>query len=145
MNIQPGRMNRSGRVTSARKDPDFIRQLGRVVKLVMFLALVSSVLVVHIYLNQRITETQRQIRTVQANIEQTQIENTNLRNRLEACSSREFINRQMVRFGLKLVPAEPGQVRYMAIMPTAQARRIAIQMENARSRLAARQRTYRSR
>ena len=142
MNIQPGRMSQSRRVTSARKDPDFRRQLGRVVKLVLFLALVSSVLVVHIYLNQRISETELQIRTVRANIERTQVEITNLRNHLEACCSREFINRQMAKFGLDLVPSDPGQVRKMVIMPSWQARKVAAQMERPRSSIASRRVYY---
>ena len=137
MNIQPGRMTQTRRTSSARRDPDFGRQFARVMKVVLFLVLVSSVLVIHIYLNQRIAETEAQIRAVKQNISRVKTEITNLRNRKEEYCSPEFVRRQMGRFGLNLVPAEPGQVRLMAVMPSSQARRLAVQMERRPSVIAA--------
>lgn len=132
MNIQPGRMNQNRRMTSARRNPDFGRQLGRVLAVVLFLALVFSVLVIHIYMNQRLSETERSIRSLKLNINRINIEITNLRNRYEERCSPLAIRRQMHRFGLPLVPAEPGQVTAMRIMPAWQARQVAVQMENSR-------------
>ncbi|MBQ9502704.1 MAG: hypothetical protein IJU70_11150 [Lentisphaeria bacterium] len=133
MNIQPGRMTQGRRTSSARRDPDFGRQLVRVMKVLLFLVLVSGVLVIHIYMNQRIAETESRIRGVKQSIGRVRIEITNLRNRREEYCSPEVIRRQMVRFGLNLVPAEPGQVRPMAVMPSWQARRQAVLMEQNRS------------
>jgi len=118
MNIQPGRMTQNRRTSSARRDPDFGRQLVRVMKVLLFLVLVSGVLVFHIYMNQRIAETENRIRGVKQNISRVRIEITNLRNRREEYCSPEVIRRQMARFGLNLVPAEPGQVRRMAVIPS---------------------------
>ncbi|MBQ7207969.1 MAG: hypothetical protein IJS01_09255 [Lentisphaeria bacterium] len=129
MNIQPGRMTQTRRTSSARRDPDFGRQFARVMKVVLCLVLISSVLVIHIYMNQRIAETEAQIRAVRQNISRVRTEITNLRNRKEEYCSPEFVRRQMGRFGLNLVPAEPGQVRLMSVLPSSQARRLAVQME----------------
>ena len=133
MNIQPGRMTQSRRASSARRDPDFGRQLARVMKVLLFLVLVSGVLVIHIYMNQRISETENRIRSVKQNIGRVRIEIVNLRNRREEYCSPEVIRRQMARFGLNLVPAEPGQIRRMAVIPSWQARHQAVLMEQNRS------------
>jgi len=133
MNIQPGRMTQSRRTSSARRDPDFGRQLVRVMKVLLFLVLVSGVLVFHIYMNQRIAETENRIRGVKQNISRVRIEITNLRNRREEYCSPEVIRRQMARFGLNLVPAEPGQVRRMAVIPSWQARHQAVLLERNRT------------
>ena len=133
MNIQPGRMTQGRRTSSARRDPDFGRQLARVMKVLLFLVLVSGVLVFHIYMNQRIAETENRIRTVKQNISRVRIEITNLRNRREEYCSPEVVRRQMARFGLNLVPAEPGQIRQMAVMPSHQARHLAVLMEQNRT------------
>ena len=133
MNIQPGRMTQNRRTSSARRDPDFGRQFARVMKVLLCLVLISGVLVIHIYLNQRIAETENHIRNVKQNISRVRIEITNLRNRREEYCSPEVIRRQMARFGLNLVPAEPGQIRRMAVIPSWQARRQAVLMEQNRS------------
>ena len=129
MNIQPGRMTQTRRTSSARRDPDFGRQFARVMKVVLCLVLISSVLVIHIYMNQRIAETEARIRAVRQNISRVRTEITNLRTRKEEYCSPVFVRRQMERFGLNLVPAEPGQVRLMSVLPSSQARRLAVQME----------------
>ena len=133
MNIQPGRMTQGRRTSSARRDPDFGRQFARVMKILLFLVLVSGVLVVHIYLNQRIAETESRIRSVKQDISRVRTEITNLRNRREEYCSPEVVRRQMARFGLNLVPAEPGQIRRMAVIPSWQARHQAVLMERNRS------------
>ena len=144
MNIQPGRMSGSRRTTSARRDPDFGKQFIRVLKVVLFLVLVASVPVTHIYLNQRITETERKIRTLKLNINRINIEITNLRNRYEDNCSPSAIRRQIARFGLPLVPAEPGQVVAMRIMTSQEARSVAQLMLNRRSLASAERRPFRT-
>ena len=129
MNIQPGRMNSTRRPGSAKRNPNFLRQLGMVFKIVFFLVLIVAVLVVHIYMNQRITETEREIRSVRLNTQRISTEIVNLRNDYERFCSRSFVVRQMARFKLNLVPAEPGQIARMDILPSWQVRRMAVALE----------------
>ena len=138
MNIQPGRMNRNRSGSTARRDPQFGRQLGRVVAVVLFLALISSVLAAHIFMKQKITEKERRIREAKLNISRINTELVNLRNQYEEKCSFPFIRRQIVRFNLNLVPAEPGQVVRMAIYSPAQAARLTAQRERGAAGIASR-------
>ena len=133
MNIQPGRMNSSRRPGSAKRNPNFLHQLGMVFKVVFFLVLIAAVLVVHIYMNQIITETGREIRAVKGEISRIKIELGNLNNQYEQSCSPEFIFRQIKRFGLKFVSPEAGQVRRIPILSVSQARQVAMRFEQGRS------------
>ena len=133
MNIQPGRKKQISNTSSARKDPAFASQVLRVVTVIFFLVLVAGMVWVHIYMNQIITETGREIRTVKSEISRIKIELGNLNNQYEQSCSPEFISRQIKRFGLKFVSPAPGQVRRMPILSVSQARQIAMRMERGRS------------
>ena len=133
MNIQPGRKKQISNTSSARKDPAFALQVLRVITVIFCLVLITGVLMVHIYMNQIISETGREIRAVKSEISRVKIELGNLNNQYEQSCSPEFISRQIKRFGLKFVSPEPGQVRRMPILSVSQARQIAMRMERGRS------------
>ena len=135
MNIQPGRMKHSPKGSSARQNPEFGRQFGRMMRMIGILLLAAGVFVLHIYLNQRVAETEREIRSVKLNIRRVSAEMTNLRNRYEERCSPDYIYRQIARFKLDLIPAEPSQMYSMSILPPGQVRNIAIRMESRRKML----------
>ena len=136
MNVHSGRQRLSSRTASVRKDPAFGIQLFRLGSIMFFLLLIASVLFVHIYMNQRIAETEREIKSIKLNISRVNIELSNLSNLYEQNCSFEYIRRQMNRFGLNLIVPEPGQVTRMAILSPAQARQKAMLLERRRSGIA---------
>ena len=133
MNIQPGRKKQISSTSSARRDPAFAMQLLRVFTVIFCLVLVTGILFVHIYMNQIITETGREIRAVKGEISRIKIELGNLNNQYEQSCSPEFIFRQIKRFGLKFVSPEAGQVRRIPILSVSQARQVAMRFEQGRS------------
>ena len=133
MNVQPGRKQTNRHTASAaRKDPKFTTQLCRLLVVLFFLGTIFSVLSIHIYMNQRIAETGREIKLIKQQIIAVNIEVSNLKVEYEQSCSYEYIRKQMARFNLKLEDPEPGQVSRMALLSPGQARKQAILLEKRR-------------
>ena len=65
MNVRSGRKNTTSHTSSAaRKDPKFTTQLCRLMLILFLMGTVASVLCVHIYMNQQIAETGREIKKI---------------------------------------------------------------------------------
>jgi cell division protein FtsL len=135
MNVQPGRSTTHNRSTSAaRKDPGFVTQFCRLLLLLFFLGMIVSVLFVHIFMNQRITETGREIKKTKQDISNINIELSNLKIKYEQSCSYEYIRQQMARFKLPLTSPAPGQVTRMALLSHEQAGRQAARFERGQRR-----------
>lgn len=130
MNVRSGRKNTTSHTSSAaRKDPKFTTQLCRLMLILFLMGTVASVLCVHIYMNQQIAETGREIKKIKQEITGVNIELSNLKVQYEQSCSPEYIRKQMARFNLKLEDPEPGQVYRMAVYSPAQARKQALLLE----------------
>ena len=130
MNVRSGRIyTRSKASSAARKDPKFTTQLCRLMLVLFLLGTIASALCLHIYMNQRITETGRKIKEIKQEITVVNIELSNLKVQYEQSCSLEYVRRQMARFNLKLEDPEPGQVYRMAVFHPAQARKQALLLE----------------
>ena len=120
MNIQSGRR-------SVRK-PVPGREKGRLTgslfftfKLILFGFALAGIFNCHIYLRQQITVTKRAIRKTDADIRQIGRELENLRIRRSELTQWPYIQARIAYYGLKLQPAEAGQMRRMRLYSPAQA------------------------
>ena len=135
MNVQPGRSTTHSRSSSAaRKDPGFTTQFCRLLLLLFFLGVIASVLFVHIFMNQRISETGREIKQIKQDITNINIELSNLKIKYEQNCSYEHIRKQMERFNLPLTSPKPGQVTRMALLSHEQAGKQAARFERGQRR-----------
>ena len=138
MNIQSGqtRMVRaSGRGVSAKLLP----KMWFVTKAACFCVAVAALLNGHIYLRQKITETERDIRRTERSIVNTRRELEQLRNDYAELTRWTYIRRQIARFKLPLESPRPGQVRSIKLYsPTQVARLTAAEEAGNRVRLAVR-------
>ena len=78
------------------------------------------------YLNQKIAETEREIRAARNDIHNTEREIDNLRIRREHFCAWPHIRQAIARFDLKLQPADPRQVRKLVVIPPALAPQVSV-------------------
>ena len=90
-------------------------------------AAVAGLLNTYIFLNQKITETERAIRRTQRELHQTEREIAQLRIRREQLSAWPHIRAMIARFDLRLHEAAPGQVSKIAILSPVQAARMPLE------------------
>ena len=121
MNIQSGRRSPRRAVPAAAGGGALGEKIGTVVKVLFLVAVAAVIFNCYIYLNQRIGETEREMRRTRAEIDQVTRELVLLRNRCESLSSWSNISARIRRFNLGLRPAEPGQERTIALLSPAQA------------------------
>lgn len=133
MNIQSGKLRdtrqfrkSSGRPLAARLV--FAFEIGAV------LLVIAVLLNGYIYLNQKIAETEREIRVSRKLIHDTDREIANLRIRCEQLSAWPHIRDSIARYKLALKAPEPRQVRRLAIIEPEKASRIAAALERRRTR-----------
>ena len=82
---------------------------------------------ISIYLNQKITETDRAIRKTEQEIKRTEREIAQLRIRREQLSSWEYIGARIAYFKLGLREPAPGQVGRMALLSPRQAQMVPLE------------------
>ncbi len=121
MNIQSGRRSPRRAVPAATGGGALGEKIGTVVKVLFLLGVAAVIFNCYIYLNQRIGETDREMRRTRAEIDQVTRELVLLRNKCEALSSWSYISARIRHFNLGLRPAEPGQERTIALLSPAQA------------------------
>ena len=102
-------------------------KLAMVGKFLFAAAAVAALLNVYIYLNQKIAETQRQIRTTERVLHETEREIAQLRIQREQLMAWPHIKNMIARFDLKLHGPNPGQVATMSILTPDQAARIPLE------------------
>ena len=113
MNIQPGKLKKQ-RKSAQTAASTLGARLAAVVKFAAFLN-------IYIYLNQKISETDRAIRKTGQQIEKTEREIAQLRIRREQLSRWEHIRGKIEQFKLGLREPAPGQVGRMALLTPQQA------------------------
>ncbi|WP_294506926.1 hypothetical protein [uncultured Victivallis sp.] len=126
MNIQPGKLKRQRKSTQT-AGATLGARLAAMVKFGLFLGVIAAVLNIYIYLNQRITETDRAIRKTEQEIARTDREIAQLRIRREQLSRWEHIRRKIVQFNLGLREPAPGQVGRMALLTPRQAQMVPLE------------------
>jgi len=120
MNIQSGR--RSARKSMpVREQGQLAGRLFFTFKLILFGFVLAGIFNCHIYLRQQITVTRRSIRKTDADIRQIERELENLRIRRSELTKWPYIQARIAHYGLKLQPAEAGQMRRMRLYSPAQA------------------------
>ena len=120
MNIQPGKLKKQRKSTQT-AGATLGARLAAVVKFAVFLGMIAAFLNVYIYLNQKISETDRAIRKTEQQIERADREIAQLRIRREQLSRWEHIRTKIVQFKLGLREPAPGQVGRMALLSPRQA------------------------
>ena len=98
MNIQPGKLKKQ-RKSAQTAASTLGARLAAVVKFAFFLGIIAAFLNIYIYLNQKISETDRAIRKTGQQIEKTEREIAQLRIR------REQLSRSMILCGMMLLVA----------------------------------------
>ena len=126
MNIQSGKVRSTSAARRQASTSSFGRKAAAVFQVVLVLLLIGGLANAYIYLNQKITETDRKIRQVNANIHQVEREIETLRVRREKFTAWPHIRESIARFNLQLRPAENGQVQKLAIIAPAVAPRVSI-------------------
>ena len=126
MNIQPGKLKRQ-RKSAQTAGATLGARLAAVVKFAVFLGMIAAFLNIYIYLNQRITETDRAIRKTEQEIARTDREIAQLRIRREQLSRWEHIRAKIVQFNLGLREPAPGQVGRMALLSPRQAQMVPLE------------------
>ncbi len=124
MNIQSGKVR--GSAPRRKQGGSFGGKLAAAFRIAMILALAGGLANVYIYLNQKIAETEREIRTTRNDIHNTEREIDNLRIRREHFRAWPHIRQAIARFDLKLQPADPRQVRKLVIIPPALAPQVSV-------------------
>ena len=114
MNIQPGKLKKQ-RKSAQTAASTLGARLAAVVKFAFFLGIIAAFLNIYIYLNQKISETDRAIRKTGQQIEKTEREIAQLRTRWE------HIRGKIEQFKLGLREPAPGQVGRMALLTPQQA------------------------
>ena len=126
MNIQPGKLKRQ-RKSAQTAGATLGARLAAVVKFAVFLGMIAAFLNIYIYLNQRITETDRAIRKTEQDIARTDREIAQLRIRREQLSRWEHIRVKIAQFNLGLREPAPGQVGRMALLSPRQAQMVPLE------------------
>ena len=122
MNIQPGK-NKCVRKSRPVQQGSPGGKLAAVFRFAFVVAAVAGLLNTYIFLNQKITETERAIRRTH----QTEREIAQLRIRREQLSAWPHIRAMIARFDLRLHEAAPGQVSKIAILSPVQAARMPLE------------------
>ncbi len=125
MNIHSGKV-RSSQTTSRNKGNSLWSKLAVVFRLAAVLAAVGLLADTYIYLNQKIAETGREIDETRKEIHKTERLIESL-----VCSRNELtkwphIRNSIQRFGLKLKPAPPEQVRALVFIAPGMASKVAL-------------------
>lgn len=120
MNIQPGKLKRQ-RKSAQTAGATLVARLAAVMKFAICLGLIAALVNIYIYLNQRITETDRAIRKTGEEIARVDREIAQLRIRREQLSRWEHIRTKIKEFQLGLREPAPGQVGRMALLSPRQA------------------------
>lgn len=115
MNIQSGKV-RGGQPRTRNTGSSLGARLAIAFRWAVVLGSAGVLANAYIYLNQKIAETGREIRSAQREIHNTEREIDNLIIRRASLSSWPHIRDSIRRFGLKLKPAEPGQVRRLVVI-----------------------------
>lgn len=132
MNIQPGKLKRQRKNTQT-AGATLGARLAAVVKFGIFLGIIAAFLNIYIYLNQKITETDRAIRKTGQEIARADREIAQLRIRREQLSRWEHIRTKIEQFKLGLREPAPGQVGRMALLSPRQAQMVPLEsMASAR-------------
>ena len=126
MNIQPGK-NKCVRKSRPVQQGSPGGKLAAVFRFAFVVAAVAGLLNTYIFLNQKITETERAIRRTQRELHQTEREIAQLRIRREQLSAWPHIRAMIARFDLRLHEAAPGQVSKIAILSPVQAARMPLE------------------
>ncbi|MBQ4106911.1 MAG: hypothetical protein IJC73_04960 [Lentisphaeria bacterium] len=125
MNIQSGKMRTADSRTGNRQ-PSVGRRAAAIVKLLCVLVLAGGLANAYIYLTQKITETDREIRKTQHEIHLVDRELDSLRVRREKFTAWPHIRDSIAKYNLKLHLAEPGQIRSLALIPPALAPNVSV-------------------
>ncbi len=115
MNIQPGKLKKQRKHSKSAASTLGVK-LAAVLKFACVLGAIGMVLNIYIYLNQKISETERAISTTKQQIERTEREIAQQRIRKEQYSAWPHIRGMIVRFNLGLREPAPGQVAKMALL-----------------------------
>lgn len=128
MNIQSGRRGVPARGAQRRTSggPSLARRLPILAKTVLFFAIAAGLFNSYIYLNQRISDSDRAIRKAKREITKVENEIAQARIRGEELRAWPYISSQIRRFNLQLRPAAPGQIRRMTMMSPPQAAQVRI-------------------
>ena len=120
MNIQPGKLKRQ-RKNNQNTVSSFGVRLAAVVKFAFFLGMIAAFLNIYIYLNQKISETELNIRKAGNRLDWTEREIAQLRIHREELSGWGYIRGKIAQFNLGLCEPAPGQVGRMALLSPRQA------------------------
>ncbi len=123
MNIQPGRIQKTRSARPAKKS-NLGATIFTVAKFSFLLIVVAMLVNTYIYLNQKITETERSIRKTQRELVSVEREIAQLRIRREELSAWPHIRTMIARFDLKLRAPLPGQVGRMELLGREEAARV---------------------
>ena len=100
-----------------------------VTKAALFLVGGAMILNGHIYLRQKISETERGIRATERRITDTRRELEHLRIKYAEYTRWEHIQRKIAAFNLPLTPPQPGQVREIRLYTPEQSAKIAAALD----------------
>ena len=120
MNIQPGGTI-SRRPLPKQECRQWLGKMWVTVQIFAYVVALAAILNGHIWLRQQTTVTERRIRQVRREIVSVQRELENLQIRYATLSSWPHIRERIAHFGLKLHPADPGQVQPIAFLTPAEA------------------------
>ncbi len=126
MNIQPGKTKCVRKARPVHQGSPG-GKLAALFRFAFVVAAVAGLLNTYIFLNQKITETERAIRRTQRELHQTEREIAQLRIRKEQLSAWPHIRAMIARFDLRLREAAPGQVSRIAILSPGQAARMPLE------------------
>lgn len=126
MNIQPGKTKCVRKARPVRQGSPG-GKLAAVFRFAFVVAAVAGLLNTYIFLNQKITETERAIRQTRRELHRTEREIAQLRIRKEQLSAWPHIRAMIARFDLRLREAVPGQVSKIAILSPGQAARMPLE------------------
>ena len=127
MNIQSAKQRSTRTKVRTPQHSPVSGKLAMVGKFLFAAAAVAALLNVYIYLNQKIAETQRQIRKTERVLHETEREIAQLRIQREQLMAWPHIKNMIARFDLKLHGPNPGQVATMSILTPDQAARIPLE------------------
>ena len=130
MNIQSGQ-SRAARPAKQDLSVRLLPKLWFVTKSALFLIGAAMILNGHIYLRQKISETERDIRRTERKILDTRRELEQLRADYAEYTRWPHIRRQIAAFGLPLAPPRPGQVREIRLYTPEQSAKLAVARESA--------------
>lgn len=129
MNIQSGQ-TRNVRPPKRDISAALLPKLWFVLKAAMILVGAAMILNGHIYLRQRISETERGIRATERKINDTRRELEQLRAEYAEYTRWPHIRRQIAEFKLPLATPRPGQVRQIRIYTPEQRAKLAAALDN---------------